>query len=84
MVVLRLLLPSGLVFYVVNVLRYARLTGKGKADFLAASTPRHAHRLSPPPRPIVCGLRRLQFQLGYSRQKKYTYSMYVCAQYSHM
>lgn len=39
MVVLRLplllLLPSGLVFYVVNVLRYARLTGKGKADFLA-------------------------------------------------
>lgn len=43
---LLLLLPSGLVFYVVKVLRYARLTGKGKADFLAASAPWHAHRLS--------------------------------------
>lgn len=43
---LLLLLPSGLVFYVVKVLRYARLTGKGKADFLATSAPRHAHRLS--------------------------------------
>lgn len=43
---LLLLLPSGLVFYVVKVLRYARLTGKGKADFLAASALRHAHRLS--------------------------------------
>lgn len=43
---LLLLLPSGPVFYVVKVLRYARLTGKGKADFLAASALRHAYRLS--------------------------------------
>lgn len=31
-----------------------------------------------PARPTACGLRRLQFQLGYSRQKKYTHSIFIC------